>query len=119
VTTGRTSAALARKGELHRGCFAMLQVTVRSGGAERRVSVCRQCHRTCLANRSLRHEQQQQFAADSSNAIGKHWLVTWLSCNVLNVNWSLHESLYSYLKDAIRAHRKQTSSPLQRPISLF
>ena len=90
---------------------------MRSGGAERRVAVCRQCHRTCLANRNLRQEQQQ-FTADNSNAIGKHWPVTWLSCNVLNVNRSLHESVYSYLKDAIRGHRKQTSSPLQRPTSL-
>ena len=55
---------------------------MRSGGAERRVAVCRQCHRTCLANSSLR--QQQQITADSNSAIGKHWLATWLSCSVLH-----------------------------------
>jgi len=82
VRTGIASAPLARKGGLHRGCLTMLQVTVRSGGAERRVAVCRQCHRTCLANSSLR-QQQQQFAADSNSAIGKRWLATWLSCSML------------------------------------
>lgn len=51
----------------------MLQVTVRSGGPEKRVSVCRQCHRTCLARSSLK---QQPTAADNGIAIGRHCLVT-------------------------------------------
>ena len=52
----------------------MLQVTVRSGGPEKRVLVCRQCHKTCLANSSFK--QQQDATADNNNAIGRHWLIT-------------------------------------------
>ncbi|XP_033610256.1 uncharacterized protein LOC111871707 isoform X3 [Cryptotermes secundus] len=43
------------------------QVTVRSGGLEKRVSVCRQCHKTCLSNSSL---MQQQVTADNNNGLG-------------------------------------------------
>ena len=97
MRTGITSAALARKGGLHRRCLAMLQVTVRSGGVERRVAVCRQCHRTCLAKSNLRQQQQQQqFAADSNSAIGKHWLATWLSCSMLHESSCIPSVMVEY-----------------------
>ena len=75
----------------------MLQVTVRSGGVERRVAVCRQCHRTCLAKSNLRQQQQQQqFAADSNSAIGKHWLATWLSCSMLHESSCIPSVMVEY-----------------------
>jgi hypothetical protein len=46
----------------------LLQVTVRSGGPEKRVSVCRQCHKTCFSNSSL---MQQQVTADNNSGLGK------------------------------------------------
>ncbi|XP_069696401.1 uncharacterized protein PsGEF [Periplaneta americana] len=44
------------------------QVTVRSGGPEKTVAVCRQCHKTCLANSNV--TAQHQASIDNNNELG-------------------------------------------------